>query len=164
PAFRKRAALIGIEKAEPALGISARARKNAAQQHSRHAQAGAGDVAAQTEIGPGEPGLAGGLLKQSIEDDSLLGILGGYFEDWFSRRPAAGDRVIEKHDPRIVGADDRSLQTGLGEDRHLRLDRDFERRKHGTQITARSFEFKRRLAAADLGIERCNGIVERKNV
>ena len=100
------------------------------------------------------------VLTEDVEDDALLRILSGQFDE-AAPYPADRDGVVEEDRGRIALIDATGLNAVVQEDGDLRLDRHVECGQHGTQISRRSVEPELGGAALKLPIQLGDGIRDR---
>src|SRR5262249_44548064 len=101
------------------------------------------------------------LLVEAVENHALLCVLSCDLQHRSAAHPPHSDRVCKKHGARIARIDQGRLRTGLGEHDDLRLDRNVERSKHRSQISARAVAYDADLTVLDLPIQPRYPVVNR---
>lgn len=109
--------------------------------------------------------LRGGdlLLREQVEDDPLLRILGGQLDE-AAAHPADGHGIVEEQGPRIARGDEAGLHAGLREDGDLRVDGDLQRLERRRQVAAHRIERELNAAGRQLSIQLGDRIVCRARV
>src|SRR5438874_3906183 len=92
-----------------------------------------------------------------------MAVVTGQFQNLGAPDPPHSDRVIEIDRSRVAGIDLSRLGAGLREYQRLRLERDFQRTKDRSQVSARRIERELNRSLLNLLVEIANRIVDRRS-